>query len=536
MDLLKHFKFLFIFAIFTTFVFAINLDEISKLPRGIAKDYYIYRFLNENKIKKTDALALKSQVFSYHGKIQAKFESILGADISLSPCKKRFKGIGDANLSCKSEFFTLNAIKKLTSTQRVKFAKFYEKERPNLANLLLGLDSKNALMYFVKTQNSTNFLRIFDKYDKNFDIKLSNEFANKLIFDEKFDEIFMHLLTNAKFARFRASFLDINESKIFSYNKAFYFAINAIALKKEQNALKFFARAQKLAKFSEHIDNANFWLYLLSKDEKILKNLAKSKDINIYSIFAREILGIKQNEIIVPNPSALKPDNYSITDPFTWQFTRQHIAKMSKNELSDFARKFYTKQTIGHYCFMMDRALNFTKHHYPLGYAEFLDGLDVRRKALIYAIARQESRFIPSAISSSYALGLMQFMPFLANDIAKELKIKNFDQDDVFKPEIAYKFANIHLTYLQTRLSHPLFIAYAYNGGIGFTMRTLRQKHMFKNAKFEPFLSMELIKFSETRDYGKKILANYVVYSSVLDSNTSILKLFESLKTPRHFD
>ncbi len=42
------------------------------------------------------------------------------------------------------------------------------------------------------------------------------------------------------------------------------------------------------------------------------------------------------------------------------------------------------------------------------------------RQALILAIARQESRFIPTAISVSYALGMMQFMPFLANHIGKK--------------------------------------------------------------------------------------------------------------------
>jgi len=34
------------------------------------------------------------------------------------------------------------------------------------------------------------------------------------------------------------------------------------------------------------------------------------------------------------------------------------------------------------------------------------------RKALMLAIARQESKFIPASISRSFALGMMQFMPF----------------------------------------------------------------------------------------------------------------------------
>ena len=56
------------------------------------------------------------------------------------------------------------------------------------------------------------------------------------------------------------------------------------------------------------------------------------------------------------------------------------------------------------------------------------------RQALIYAIARQESRFVPASVSRSFALGMMQFMPFLIRHVAKE-KGQRIDYDDIFKPE-----------------------------------------------------------------------------------------------------
>ncbi|WP_343219184.1 transglycosylase SLT domain-containing protein, partial [Campylobacter concisus] len=40
-----------------------------------------------------------------------------------------------------------------------------------------------------------------------------------------------------------------------------------------------------------------------------------------------------------------------------------------------------------------------------------LKGISTERKSMIYALARQESLFIPSVVSISYALGMMQFMP-----------------------------------------------------------------------------------------------------------------------------
>lgn len=50
---------------------------------------------------------------------------------------------------------------------------------------------------------------------------------------------------------------------------------------------------------------------------------------------------------------------------------------------------------------------------------------DNRRKAFILALVCQESCFIRSAVPISYTLGVMQFIPFLANDIGKNV-LANF--------------------------------------------------------------------------------------------------------------
>ena len=147
------------------------------------------------------------------------------------------------------------------------------------------------------------------------------------------------------------------------------------------------------------------------------------------------------------------------------------------------------------------------------------------------AIARQESRFLPSVVSTSYALGMMQFMPFVARDIAKKEKLETFELEAMFDPRVAYLFANIHLNFLERSLYHPIFIAYAYNGGIGFT-RKLLQSGTFLEGPYEPFRSMELVSYEESRDYGKKVLANYVVYRHLLGEETSISNLFETLLIP----
>ena len=125
----------------------------------------------------------------------------------------------------------------------------------------------------------------------------------------------------------------------------------------------------------------------------------------------------------------------------------------------------------------------------------------------------------------------MQFMPFVARDIAKKEKLETFSISNMFDPRIAYLFGNIHLNFLEKSLYHPLFVAYAYNGGMGFTKKHL-QAGAFSEGDFEPFWSMETMINEESREYGKKVLANYVVYRHLLGEEASISNLFEILLLP----
>jgi soluble lytic murein transglycosylase len=64
-------------------------------------------------------------------------------------------------------------------------------------------------------------------------------------------------------------------------------------------------------------------------------------------------------------------------------------------------------------------------------------------------------------------------------------------------------------------------VAYAYNGGIGFVRRKVLPKFKYMG-KYEPFLSMELIPYDESREYGKKVIANYVIYSQIFEKNITL--------------
>jgi soluble lytic murein transglycosylase len=82
---------------------------------------------------------------------------------------------------------------------------------------------------------------------------------------------------------------------------------------------------------------------------------------------------------------------------------------------------------------------------YPVPYRESLlkhapaKSVDPR---FVLAIARQESRFQADAKSIAAARGMMQFIPATANQIAGQLKIANFVQDDLYNADTAILFGS----------------------------------------------------------------------------------------------
>lgn len=125
-------------------------------------------------------------------------------------------------------------------------------------------------------------------------------------------------------------------------------------------------------------------------------------------------------------------------------------------------------------------------------------------------------------------------MPFLSLDISKKLN-EDYNIYEQFIPNKNIKYGSFHLDTLMKQFdNNPLFIAYAYNGGGGYTKRQLQKGLFSGKGKFEPFLSMEMISFTETREYGKKVLANYYIYNNYLNSENpiSLSTIFQSLVSP----
>lgn len=508
-----------------------DLQTLKKKENSLAKDYYIHRLLEANKISKKQASSLESHIFRYAGKIQKEIEKLVPTQVyvnkKFAPCLDfNSSNILDANQTCQN--YRLQSLSFIASLDEKTRQSLADKDKNSTNNILLrAFNEKNILQFLSDNNNAQDFIRVFN-YLQNQDTNIAKVFADELTQKQGFSKFVQDLVIKKQAPQLRQSFLSINPDLV-EQNTAFYLGVNALLFNEEKKALLFFQRAYLSFEKQADKDNALFWLWTLDKNDEYLQNLAKSENLNIYSLYAKELMNEPLPPIILLEAKD-KKSNFNMKDPFLWQSTAKKIQKANPKELERLANEFNSKHTLPIYAYILERQAKFKHNYFIMPYYEFIKDYDTKRQALILAIARQESRFIPTAVSTSYALGMMQFMPFLANHIAqKELKLKKFDQDDMFDPKTAYFFANHHLNYLEERLKSPVFIAYAYNGGIGFTNRMLARDDMFKEGKFEPFLSMELVPYQESRIYGKKVLANYIVYLHLLNDNIKISSIFESL-------
>jgi len=318
-------------------------------------------------------------------------------------------------------------------------------------------------------------------------------------------------------------------------NKYFKKGLALLRNKKPQQAASYFDAARKNYIKRYEVDKTLFWLYLSTKNKIYLQHLQQSYSPNIYTLLAADTINGTYPKTITKRFRKNNTRGFDIKNPIDWAKVKEKMNQSNNDEIENLANEYASQACIGVYTYLKAKACGHKKAYFPMPYRNIMKRFTPKRQALIYAIARQESRFVPASVSRSFALGMMQFMPFLIEHIAKEKGYK-MDLDEIFNPYKAIEFANYHLDYLTKYLHHPLFIAYAYNAGIGFTRKHLRNKKHFRAGPYEPYMSMEMMKNIEAREYGKKVLTNYVLYLNKLGVPTRMNSLIKILATPSKTD
>ncbi len=132
----------------------------------------------------------------------------------------------------------------------------------------------------------------------------------------------------------------------------------------------------------------------------------------------------------------------------------------------------------------------------------------------VLAIARQESRFQTDAKSVAAARGMMQFIASTADEIATQLNLRDFDQDELYNPDTAILFGSQYLANLfQQFPNQPQAVAGAYNGGADNLARWIARSRSNEADRYVPEIG-----FSQTKDYVYKVMANFWTYQRLYDA------------------
>jgi len=131
---------------------------------------------------------------------------------------------------------------------------------------------------------------------------------------------------------------------------------------------------------------------------------------------------------------------------------------------------------------------------------------------LLYGLAFTESAFEASVVSRSGAVGLTQLMPSTGAEVARKLRSKTALIATDTDPALADPATNLLLgayyyQEMRRRGGTPMIGLLAYNAGLSRVRSWLRNSPALPEDLF-----METLPYSETREYGKKVLAAAAAY------------------------
>ena len=172
----------------------------------------------------------------------------------------------------------------------------------------------------------------------------------------------------------------------------------------------------------------------------------------------------------------------------------------------------------------LNRGMPFDFYAYPVtGIPSYSPiGPDVE-KSVVFAIARQESQFNPGDVSPAQAYGLMQVTPDAGRYVCKRagvaFDLKRMKTDSAYNAALGA--AELGGLLEDFRGSYIMTFA-AYNAGRGSLKKWIDRYGDPRDPKVDAVDWVELIPFSETRNYVQRIMENLQVYRARFGGGTRL--------------
>lgn len=133
---------------------------------------------------------------------------------------------------------------------------------------------------------------------------------------------------------------------------------------------------------------------------------------------------------------------------------------------------------------------------------------------LIYAVMKQESFFQEGAYSRAGAIGLMQVLYSTGKLVARKLDMQEVlsSRLDLFRTDLNILLGTAYLSMLLESYGDLNHAISAYNGGPRVFKKTKRK---YRLSEDDSIIFSEFLAFRETRNYIKRVVKYYNVYSSI---------------------
>nr|CDP79876.1 soluble lytic murein transglycosylase precursor [Bartonella schoenbuchensis] len=230
------------------------------------------------------------------------------------------------------------------------------------------------------------------------------------------------------------------------------------------------------------------------KAVKIIQRLEAAEYANLANIFYREL----SKEIESPGELAL-------------------LAVMAEKK-----GDYHTSLKIGKTAVFQGKNVGALSH--PIGAIPPSANISATEKALVYAIARQESEFNPTATSKAGAQGMLQLLPTTAKELADKYSIawspQKFKNDPSYNTTLGAHFLGEQLE----RFNGSYILTFiGYNAGPRRANEWIERYGDPRGQSLDKVVDwVERIPYPETRNYVMRVMENYVVYKTRFHGTTDI--------------